>query len=275
MSKEGARQYFSQKTSLLLWLLGAVGLGMVYVGYAGERRSVIFMAVGVVLALLCIYEVIRGKRRKKRGTELDALVREALKGNKLYTDALKELCIDAADVMDCERIALGGYCAYPIATRPYFRRDEEDGKLRSSNYQSSLFIFCSDRFYTYSDVISLVDKEREQSGRMWRFGRVTDARVVCEPFTYLVGTDDEKRETCDIEYLHIADAEGGVSFFFERENGGAERVERILSLIMARMGEELPSEEAPSMSVPLRSADSAARGRDLSVGEIGDEIAPL
>lgn len=278
MSRETASQYFSQRAGVLVWLVGIIGLCMVYVGYAGQRRSVIFMAVGAALAVLCAYELIRSRKRKKTGAELDATADAAVAKRNLYACALKELCLDASDVSDNERTSLYGYCPLPIRTQPYFRRDAADGKLRTSNYQTSMLIFCPDRFYTYTYVVSLVDKENTESGRLWRYDQVTEARVVQEDCTYVIGAGDEKRETSPIEYLSLTDAEGSrFSFFFDRTPDAGKRIDRILELLRERAGITPNAEAAGNAAAqdelfPAPEGRSAARGRDLTLGVIGDEI---
>lgn len=277
MGEEQAIQYFTRKSSIMVWIVGIIGLAMVYIGFFRERRSLLFAAVGFVMIGLCLYEVISQKLHKRSGRDLDAIVEELQSRQNVWGDAMRELCLDPADVSDYEPFYLEGYSAAPIHTRPYCRRDDEDGLLRTSNYQDSLFLLGKDRFYVYSSVRSLVDRERARTGRMWHYGRVGEARIVQEELTYAVGGSSEKRETSEIRYLLLKDRNGqSYSFAFDRSDDPQAGVEALLAALKrnaaARAEGPAAKEEEADRQVALVHTGGRITEKEYDIGVIGSGL---
>jgi hypothetical protein len=273
MNQESAMQYFSQKNGILVWLLGIIGVAMIYVGYTGERRSWLFMGAGVVLIVLCIYELINNKRHKKSGADLDKIADALAAKQDFQKEALRQLCLENRDIRGFESVRLEGYCMLPIETQPYFRKDAADGKLRSSNYQVTLFFLGSERFYVYTYVKSLVDKEKLEQGRLWRYSQVTFAQIKEEQFGYTVGTDnDAKREEALVSSLVLCDEEGNrYVFAFDRTNDAQRRVEKLCQKLT--QGEDESAEMSDLSEDDLSQGHSRGlNAKEMQLGIIGNDF---
>jgi hypothetical protein len=244
-------RYFKPGTMKVVLFLGILGLLILAVGME-EGFKTFFLAIGGVLVFLAIYQFIWNKLHKMTGAALDKNIEEGKDKINLRKKTLDTLCLDKSDLACLKSLKTEGYCHNGIDTQPLFRRDDDDGRLRSSNYQISIFLFGADRFYTYAYTRSLVDNELAQKGRMWRYSEIVKADVKKENFTYIVGGNDEKHETAEIEYFVVTSSDGE-SYIFEINNdtdapAKISQIRRTITAHGGKVGGALPDpQEGPEI----------------------------
>ncbi len=232
MNIEANLRYFNPKVNFTVLFLAVFGFAMLAIGYG--QMSVLFMVVGGLLIMLGIYQFFWNRTHKITGAQLDQSAKAMADKLPLKKNALAALCLDAEDVVDWTGIILAGYCTTGIRTEPLFRKDEADGRLRSSNYQVTVFWFAPKKLYVYTVVKSLVDKENLEQGHMWRYGSIKYLDFATQDFTYTSG-GDEKRETTQVSFLRLKDTKGGsYAFAFEGSSDAALKVERLRKLVQER-----------------------------------------
>jgi len=229
-------RYFKPGTMKVVFFLGIFGLLMLAVAVE-ENYKALFLVIGGMLVFLAVYQFFWNKTHKMTGAALDRNIEEGRGRINLRKKTLDTLCLDQSDLACLKSLKTEGYCHNNIDTQPLFRRDADDGKLRSSNYQISVFLFGSDRFYTYAYIRSLVDNELAQKGRMWRYSEIVKADIEKETLTYIVGGNDEKHETAEIEYFIITSSDGE-SYIFETNNDADApvKINQIRQIIAAHGG---------------------------------------
>lgn len=240
-------RYFSGKASAAAWFLLLFGAVAAAVGFGSE--GVVIGVIGCALVALALYEFISVKLRKVTGAELDAFSAAAAEGVRLEKKALKNLYLDVWDLDAGETVSLRGYTHVGIDTVPCFRRDEADGKLRSSVYQLSYFLFLPERFYAYSYAFSLIDKKNTELGHGFRYSDVKKAGIFHEKLKH-ADEGGEKREAFEATYLRV-EIKGGAaySFAFDGTEDGAQKAKRALELLKD------PSAVLPEPQ-PLEAADA-------------------
>jgi hypothetical protein len=244
LTQENNIRYFTQKASSAAWFLLIFGFAAAVMGFGSD--SILMGIIGCALVALAAYEFVSVKLRKVTGAELDAFSSDAAQQVRLEKKALKCLCLDVWDLDAGEALRLQGYTHIGIDTAPCFRRDEGDGKLRSSVYQLSYLLFTPERFYAYSYAFSLVDKKNTELGHGWRYSDVRKAGIFHEKLKHIDADGKGKLEAAEAVYLRIEIREGAVySFAFDGTQDGADQAKRILELIRDPSAIVLPAQQPP------------------------------
>lgn len=230
LTHENNIRYFTQKANGAAWFLLIFGVVAAVMGFGSD--GILMGIIGCVLIAVAIYEFVSVKLRKVTGAELDCHSAEAAKKIQLEKNALKGLCLDVWDLDAGESIILQGYAHIGVDTVPYFRRDETDGRLRSSVYQLTYFLFMPDRLYAYSYAFSLIDNKRKEFSNSFRYSDINTAGIYHEKLKYMVGGDDKKYETTETIYLRLEITQGNTySFAFDGDEGGAAKAKHIKELL--------------------------------------------
>lgn len=277
-------RYFYKQALASLILFAVIGAALCAVGLK-EDSSRVFLFIGLLFFAMAAAQFIRDRVRKMSGSKVDEHLKQMVSSIKLRRNALDKLCIDEPDVEGAKVATIYGFSAEPIDTGALIKKDEEDGRTRTSNYQLSVLFFCKDRFYTYSDMRSLVDKERREFGRMWRYGNVERCYIETLERTFPINKDGSKTDTAEFTYLTIEGRRGEhFCFAFDGVDGGeliANSVVEYLTervAIARRLKEEKREAEAEGADNPfLKRLDTVGlkgsrETRVSTVGKIGDAM---
>jgi len=230
LTHENNIRYFTQKASGAAWFLLIFGVAAAVMGFGSD--SVLMGIIGCVLVIIAAYEFITVKLRRVTGAELDSHSTDAANRIQLEKKALKGLCLDVWDLDAGEAVILRGYTHIGVDTVPYFRRDETDGRLRSSVYQLTYFLLMPEKFYAYSYAFSLIDNKKKEFCNSFRYQDVNMAGIYHEKLKHIVGGDDEKHETSEVTYLRLEIKQGGsYSFAFNGDEDGASKAKRMKELL--------------------------------------------
>lgn len=168
--------YFLKNAKNSAVFMAILAFAFISVGYAKERGEIFFI-IGILFFAIALWQLMKPNIIKVPGSEVDQKAAESIKLPDIKASALDEFGIEEEDVSNAEIITLEGYCPFPIETEPLYRYDETDLKARSSNYQISCFIIDGNVIFAYSRVKSLIDKERNESGHIWRLSNIKNCEL--------------------------------------------------------------------------------------------------
>lgn len=279
-------RYFRKQAVASLIFFFVVGAALCAAGFNSEG-SRMFLIIGVLFFVMAGAQFIRDRVVKVSGSQIDEHIKEMVRGIKLRRNALEKLCIEDADVENAKVATLQGFSGEPIDTAPYMKNDALDGRPRTSNYQLSMLFFCRDRFYTYSDMRSLVDKERRESGKMWRYGNVESCYIETVERTFPIKKDGSETDTAVFRYLTVTGRKGEhFCFAFDGTDDGETNANAVIDFLAERVAiargnraDAEPVEEVVANAFFERDNTTGLRGsrekRVSDIGRIGDSMGEL
>ncbi|MBE6990309.1 MAG: hypothetical protein E7426_06160 [Ruminococcaceae bacterium] len=269
--------YFYRKNRYSVLFLLVLGFAIGSVGYHQERGGV-FLIIGIAFGLMAVWQWFRQRSVKVTGAEVDETAARCISEEKLERNAQVELALDQEDMEGLETLTLRGYAPMGIKTEPLFRVDPEDGRARSSNYQSTHFILEDTLLYTYTEVKSLIDSEFYSGGRVWRFDAVTGCGLE-EMRRACVTTLRKENEKVERPFpVLMLRGENGEAFAFAFSEEFRAAAEHITQYVAQRIG------AAGSADRPARGRHAAVRApktlsrkerRAVEIGTIGDSLDEL
>lgn len=168
--------YFLRSAKNSAVFMAILAFAFISVGYAKEN-GIIFLIIGLMFFVIALWQLIKPSLIKVPGFEVDKKAAESIKTPDIKSAALDEFGIEEDDIKDAEIIMLEGYFPFPIETEPLYRYDETDLTARASNYQMSCFIIDGNVMFAYSRVKSLIDKERNEGGHVWRLSSIKSCEL--------------------------------------------------------------------------------------------------
>lgn len=272
--------YFIKKVSTTTMFLFVMAILFAGVGYSRGTNNPFFI-IGVMMFVMWLWQLIRTLFTTVKGTEVDESVERFKSNTNLMKNAYDALNLDDDEVNNAERIQLDGYCCAPIETEPLFRWDEEEQRVRSSNYQLSCFFLDKGVLLTYTEVKSLVDTEFYENSHIWRFAGITDVAIEKIPCRCRTSSkrDGEKVEK-EFDVLTIT-GENGEKLSYAIGPNQMEIAEHIRDVILGE------NQSKSRLRKPVRKGlntrpvavdfDSLDKNeqKTLQVGLIGDELKDL
>lgn len=272
--------YFYRKSGSSTLFLLLLGFAFTGVGAAGGGR-IVFLIIGIAFIVLGVWQGIRSRFVHVGGAEVDESARKFETGSSLCQNALAALEISEEDAEHMQIETLSGYCCFPIDTQPLLRWDEEDQKLRSSNFQRTIFFADKEMFLTYSETKSLVDSEYRSAPHIWRYAGIKNVKIEsAEVQCALTSDKDSKKVAKTFECLTIR-GENGEYFAYSFDSSMKPEAEKIRDMIFSHISQPGSDGNNDGAGVPNRvgadrKAGNAAGARssntEVSVGIIGDAM---
>lgn len=175
--------------------------------------------VGIIIAAAgagLLYLQLGGK---PSDAEIDKIYAEMYEGVKQA--ALKKLGLDEDQVKVIEPVVFGGIYDKNIRSQGYYRTGK-DGRVRTSNYQASVFFFGEEQVYYYTRIKSIIEDEVKEATEEYFYTDIVAAATSSDAVTYTDAVT-KKSQTQNFEYFKLTTSGGTAIQAAMRDDGSLDK----------------------------------------------------
>lgn len=201
--------YFESSSLTLAVIILIIGF-ILFLG--SPLWGILVVALGAALLYFKIKKRIKDEYIDEVYSEMYKEIKEA---------GIKKLGLDEDEVKVIEPVVFGGICADNIRTQVLFKVGK-DRKLRTSNYQASVFFFGEDQLYYYSRVKSIIKDEIKEYTEEYFYTDIVSASTTSDVVTSKDAVTN-KEFTENVEYFKLTTTGGNSIQAALREDGTVDK----------------------------------------------------